>query len=284
MMYAEAYLDPVAHRLTRWSGAASMIVAIHVTAGLFALMSWPAQEPRDNQPTGAIMMDLPSLAAESPSDQQEVAEQPQFQMSAPPPSPTDKIEDTPPETNRASEAEPEPAPEKIAEAPETPPAPESVPEPLPELPTVEEAPLAPKPEVTLPKQSRPEPEAKPAKPKERVADKSNEKETIAKSAKKSESRKQQQAAASSQGRFDPNPVYRASPAYPAGARSQKIEGHVVVTYSVSASGAVSNVRVVSASPPGIFNSATIAAVQQWRFKASPQGAQGRRTTVRFKLR
>ncbi|ELR03694.1 hypothetical protein GMDG_08932, partial [Pseudogymnoascus destructans 20631-21] len=131
-------------------------------------------------------------------------------------------------------------------------------------------------------------EKKPEQPKEKakdkVAEKAKSKEPVAKSAKKSDSSKQQDAAASAKGRFDPNPVYRASPAYPAGARSQKLEGYVVVSYSVSASGAVSNVSVVSASPPGIFNAATVAAVRQWRFKPSPQGAQGRRTTVRFKLR
>lgn len=69
-----------------------------------------------------------------------------------------------------------------------------------------------------------------------------------------------------------------------GCTVSRAEGYVVVSYSVSASGAVSNVSVVSASPPGIFNAATLAAVRQWRFKPSPQGAHGRRTTVRFKLK
>ncbi|MDQ8698732.1 TonB family protein [Hyphomicrobium sp. LHD-15] len=286
MMHAEAYFEPATHRLTRWSSAASMVVALHVAAGVVALMSWPTAEPKTNEPSGAVMMDLPSLAAESPSDQQELSEQPQFQMAAPPPSPADIAEETPPEASRAAEAqpEPEPTPEKVAEIPDASPTAAPTPEPLPEMPDIEEAPLAPEPEVTLPKKATPEPEAKPAKPKQKIADKANEKDAVAKSAQKSNSKQQQQAAASSKGKFDPNPVYRASPAYPTGARAQKIEGNVVVAYSVSASGAVSNVRVVSASPPGIFNSATIAAVQKWRFKPSPQGAQGRRTTVRFKLR
>jgi TonB family protein len=47
---------------------------------------------------------------------------------------------------------------------------------------------------------------------------------------------------------------------------------------------VSNVRVVSGSPPGVFNGVTVAAVQQWHFKPSASGAQGRRTTIRFKLK
>ncbi|CAN0258282.1 unnamed protein product, partial [Phaeothamnion confervicola] len=117
------------------------------------------------------------------------------------------------------------------------------------------------------------------KPKEKT-----EKARETKAAQKSESKQHQQAAASAKGRFDPNPIYRAKPAYPSGARASKIEGYVVVAYSVSASGAVTNVSVVSASPPGVFNAATVAAVRQWRFKPSPQGASGRRTTVRFKLK
>lgn len=93
---------------------------------------------------------------------------------------------------------------------------------------------------------------------------------------------QRQAAASAKGRFDPNPIYRAKPAYPPGARAGKVEGYVVVSYSVSPSGAVTGARVVSASPPGIFNGATVAAVRQWRFKPSPRGGS-RSTTIRLKL-
>lgn len=284
MIEADAYFEPASQRLTRWSGAASMIMAIHVAAGALAFLAWPTAEPPESDASGAIMIDLMSLAAESPSDQQDIAETPQFQMAAPPPSPTETVEETPPEASQAAESPPEPAPEKVAEATETPSPMAPSPEPLPELPAVEEAPLAPEPEVALPTPSRTEPEKQRDKPKEKIAEKKTEKETTAKSAQKSDSKKQQQAAASSKGRFDPNPVYRASPAYPSGARAQKIEGHVVVTYSVSPSGAVSNVRVVSASPPGVFNAATVAAVQKWRFKPSPQGAHGRRTTVRFKLK
>ncbi|HEX2841019.1 TonB family protein [Hyphomicrobium sp.] len=286
MMQAEAYFDTTVQRMTRWSGSASMIVALHVAAGAVALLAWPANDPREKSPTGAIMMDLASLAAESPSDQQEISEQPQFNLAAPPPSPVESLEETPPEPVKA--VEPEPVQEKVAEAAEIPPTVEPASEPLPEMPAVEEAPLAPEPEVTLPKEVQKEVDKKPERPKEeakeKVAEKAKSKEPVAKAAKKSDSSKAQQAAASAKGRFDPNPIYRASPAYPAGARSQKVEGYVVVSYSVSASGSVSNVSVVSASPPGIFNAATLAAVRQWRFKPSPQGAQGRRTTVRFKLR
>lgn len=255
-----------------------MVAALHLGAAAFAFLFWPNEEPHDDERPGAIMIELPALAAESPSDQPDLSEQPQFEKSAPPPSPADDVEETPTAT--------EPPPEKVAEAQEvTPPTPVAEPlaEPVKETPPVEEAPLAPDPEVTLPKDAAPEVEKKKDEPEKQIEAQPKEK-TPAKTAQKAESRQQQQAAASAKGRFDPNPIYRAKPAYPASARAAKIEGYVVVSYSVSASGAVSNVRVVSANPPGLFNGVTVAAVQQWRFKPSPSGAQGRRTTIRFKLR
>lgn len=285
-MLAREYLEPPAQRFTRWTGAAGMVVAFHVTAAVLALLFWPREEAQDEQRPGAIMIELPALAAESPSDQLDLAEQPQFEKSAPPPSPADDVQETPPEDRSPSEATPveEPAPEKVAAAES-----QSVADPIPdarpaETPPVEEAPLAPEPAVTLPKEAPPEiSETKPDKAEEKTTEKA-EKSPNSKPAPKSESQQQRQAAAAAKGRFDPNPVYRAKPAYPPGARASKTEGYVVVSYSVSASGAVSNVRVVSASPPGVFNGVTVSAVQQWRFKPSAQGAQGRRTTIRFKLR
>lgn len=290
MTLARAYLETPARRMARWGGSAGMIVALHVAAGALAFLFWPNEAPRDEQQPGAIMMELESLAAESPSEQQDIAEQPMFDKSAPPPSPTESPEETPPQAAPA-----EPVPEKVAEA-----APEPVPEAQPEeTPKVEEAPLAPEPEVTLPKETPKEkpkekpPEEKPVerpeakkeepvkKPKEKVEKAEKARET--KAAQKSDSKQQRQAAASAKGRFDPNPIYRPSPVYPAGARAQKIQGRVIVSYSVSPSGAVSNVRVVSASPPGIFNAAAVAAVRQWRFKPSAQGGT-RRQPISFRLK
>lgn len=281
MMLAEEYLGLPGRRVTRWSGAAGFVVAFHVSAAALLLWYLPREEPEDLQQPGAIMLDLPALAAESPSDQPDPADQPEVTKSAPPPSPVEEAKEMPPEVPAVET----PPPEKVLEEPPpATPVAEPAPQPVTE-PPVEEAPLAPNPEVTLPKEAPAEPEKpKPEAREEKAKEKPVEKAPAEKPAPKTESRQQQKAAASAKGRFDPNPIYRAKPAYPASARASKIEGYVVVRYSVSASGSVSNVRVVSANPPGIFNSATIAAVQQWRFKPSPQGAQGRQTTVRFKLR
>jgi protein TonB len=277
MTVAFDYMDASHRRLSRWSSAAGLVATVHVAAFALAIFAWPKSPPRE-EPPGAIMMDLPALAAESASDQTDVSDRPEMTQSAPPPSPADAPDEAPAESALAAEAPP--AEQKVAEAP---PEPQQA-EPLP---PVEEAPLAPEPEVTLPKAVEPKPEqpkkAEEKTEKKKTDEKAAERKADPKPAQKSDSKQQQKAAASSAGKFDPNPIYRASPAYPAGARAGKVQGAVVVSYSVSPSGAVTNVRVVSASPPGVFNGATIAAVRQWRFKPSPQGGT-RTTTVRFKLK
>jgi TonB family protein len=78
------------------------------------------------------------------------------------------------------------------------------------------------------------------------------------------------------------------PTYPAAARAQGVEGVVVVRYNVTVQGRVSNARVVSAEPVGIFDEAALVAVRSWVFnpplvdgEAQPQ--VGRESTVNFKL-
>lgn len=283
MIEAATYIEMPWQRAIRWSGAAGIIAALHAAMAAYAFLLWPAEEPRQEMPRGAIMIDLAALAAESASDQEDLSDQQEIQKAAPPPSPVDS--DDPPEESSATDTPPSPQPEQTMAPAQSSPSPQAEDEPAAaeETPPVNEAPLAPEPEVTLPK---PEPvkQAETAKEQPNKTDRKESKPPAAKAAAKSDSKQQKKSAASSAGRFDPNPVYRASPAYPPGARAQKVEGHVVVAYTVSPSGAVSNVRVVSATPPGVFNSASLAAVRQWRFKPSPNGASGRSTTIRFKLR
>ncbi len=76
--------------------------------------------------------------------------------------------------------------------------------------------------------------------------------------------------------------------YPPAARAQKIEGYVMVAYDVDIDGTVSNVRVVEAVPPGVFDEAALAAVRTWRFHAaSDHGelvpAKDRISRVKFRL-
>ena len=57
------------------------------------------------------------------------------------------------------------------------------------------------------------------------------------------------------------------PSYPEAARTQKIEGFVVVRYDVTVDGVVHNLRVAESVPPGIFDEAALATVGGWRYKA-----------------
>lgn len=73
-------------------------------------------------------------------------------------------------------------------------------------------------------------------------------------------------------------VARVNPVYPARATSRHIEGWVKIEFTVTPSGTVSNPSVVSASPPGIFDSAALDAIRKWKFK--PRMVNGQAVTQR----
>ncbi len=56
------------------------------------------------------------------------------------------------------------------------------------------------------------------------------------------------------------------PSYPKAAAEQRIVGKVVVRVDVDTEGRATNVRVLQASPAGIFDDATVAAAKQWTFE------------------
>ena len=180
-----------------------------------------------------------------------------------------------------------PTPEPVIEKAEVP---EPVAPPVEEI--VPEAPNAPEPEVVLPKlveQPTPvkvpekvQPEAKKPVVKKAVDRKPVTDNDGKKAGPKSNS-KAASAAAASGGKFSPNAISRPHPPYPSSARASRVEGTVVVRYTVSPSGSVTGVSVLSASPPGVFNSVTVSAVRNWRFRPSASGGSGT-TTIRFKLR
>lgn len=87
---------------------------------------------------------------------------------------------------------------------------------------------------------------------------------------------------------DAEPVVRIKPTYPPSAAARGIEGWVQVQFSVTASGRVFDVSVVGASPAGVFERATIAAVQRWRYDPKiVEGVAveriGLQTVLRFEL-
>ncbi len=54
--------------------------------------------------------------------------------------------------------------------------------------------------------------------------------------------------------------------YPADAKTNGVEGRVLVRYDVTAAGTVANVAVVESEPPGVFEAAALDAVRSWRFR------------------
>ena len=80
----------------------------------------------------------------------------------------------------------------------------------------------------------------------------------------------------------------AGPIYPANAQAQGVEGEVVVVYDVTVEGEVTNARVVSSTPPGVFDEAALAAVRSWRFNPPyvdgvAQPSRARQSTVGFQI-
>ena len=84
------------------------------------------------------------------------------------------------------------------------------------------------------------------------------------------------------------PIVKVAPTYPRRAAQRGIEGYVVVEFTVSSLGTVTDPVVIEAEPPGMFDSAAIDAVK--RFKYKPQvvdgqagGVPGVRNIIRFEL-
>lgn len=82
-------------------------------------------------------------------------------------------------------------------------------------------------------------------------------------------------------------VKSVKPDYPKKANAGKIEGWVELDFTVAESGAVKDIAVHAASSPGVFDSAAIAALSQWRYmpvvKDSTIVPQRARLRIRFTL-
>ncbi len=81
-------------------------------------------------------------------------------------------------------------------------------------------------------------------------------------------------------------VYRITPPYPESQMSTPIAGQVTLSFDLDQSGVPSNVKVLRADPPGIFDTAAVVALQQWYFEPldgpPPTGLQHASVTLNFK--
>ncbi len=73
-----------------------------------------------------------------------------------------------------------------------------------------------------------------------------------------------------------------SPRYPIMAQRRKLEGQVVVQFTIQPDGSVAAPRVVSADPAGVFDEAAIVAASRWRFEAGSRSVPSSRV-VQFRL-
>ena len=81
-------------------------------------------------------------------------------------------------------------------------------------------------------------------------------------------------------------IFRMDPVYPANLLDQHLAGSVTLSFDVDSHGRVQNPKVVSASPPGAFDAAALAAVRQWYFEPlheqkDPTPEQHVTVTVKF---
>lgn len=83
-------------------------------------------------------------------------------------------------------------------------------------------------------------------------------------------------------------VVKVTPVYPSQALRRCIEGHVLLEFVVTETGAVQDPKVIESSPPGIFDRASIAAVLKFKYKPKvvngrPISLAGVRNLFTFKL-
>jgi protein TonB len=87
---------------------------------------------------------------------------------------------------------------------------------------------------------------------------------------------------------DAVPLVRVPPQYPERAAQQGKEGRVLVEFTITKSGSVKDAKVIAAEPPGIFDSAAVKSVLQWKYNpkvenGKPVEQRGMKTSVVFKL-
>lgn len=80
-------------------------------------------------------------------------------------------------------------------------------------------------------------------------------------------------AAQGSGDSEVSPLFRIQPIYPRKAALHSIEGFVILQFDITKTGQVNNISVLQASPPQIFNSNAVQALQKWKYKAKIKNGQ-----------
>jgi len=72
-------------------------------------------------------------------------------------------------------------------------------------------------------------------------------------------------------------VKEVAPDYPDNARENRVEGRIIIEYTISEEGHPVDVRIVESTPPGVFDAVAINAIHQWRY--IPARRAGRATEI-----
>lgn len=80
-------------------------------------------------------------------------------------------------------------------------------------------------------------------------------------------------AAGGQSDGEPFALTTIAPPYPRYAALNRIEGWVTIEFVVTASGQVSDARVVASQPPQVFDDAALKGIRKWKFKPAMRGGQ-----------
>lgn len=224
-------LEPAWRRWRRWVGAAMLVLTLHVGGAAAALWTWPEAEA-DEEPEGAMLLELAPMPIAPAEERQDLAPGPQAEDSVPVP-PTEEVKEVQPDEL---------------------------------LPPVEEAPLVPNPEVVMekvkPVEKKEEEEEK--KPQEEV-----QAQTVASLAAApppiEADEKGPKAAAPNQGASKkPNRAVLSwqkalhlhlskHKRYPGEARSRRVQGVVTVAFTIDRTGKVSNTRVLKGSGSSLLD-------------------------------
>jgi protein TonB len=76
-----------------------------------------------------------------------------------------------------------------------------------------------------------------------------------------------------------HPLHKIEPNYPAEADSQGVSGKVVLQLMLEADGRVGDIKVVSATPPGVFEGSAIAAFREARFAPAQKAGRPVRAQI-----
>jgi len=84
------------------------------------------------------------------------------------------------------------------------------------------------------------------------------------------------------------PLVRIQPMYPRAAAQKRLEGWVLLEFTISTKGTVVNARVIDSKPPNIFDRAALQAILKWKYKpkivdGTPVETRGVQVKLTFKL-